>query len=111
MTTRVRLKQLRPLPRYYAGTRRVVGASGFEPAPPCAQGSRRGHAEALKRQQIARFSKSCNHFCDHLSRDAPRRADIDGEYRAVRVSTAGPAWWDNAFVGRAHEPIRAIVNV
>src|SRR5712664_4178354 len=48
---------------------RVVGATGFEPATPCAQGSRRGDSEALKRQQIARFSKSCNHFCDHLARD------------------------------------------
>ena len=30
-------RALRALPRCYPGTRKVVGATGFEPATPCAQ--------------------------------------------------------------------------
>jgi hypothetical protein len=57
----------------------VVGAAGFEPATPCAQGMLSNAPWALKWAQHARFSKSCNQICDHPSRDVARCAVSDGD--------------------------------
>ena len=56
-----------------AGTQdllKVVGATGFEPATPCAQGKPRRDSEVLISKRFAAFARRCDQICDHPSGDA-----------------------------------------
>ena len=75
----------------------MVGATGFEPAAPCAQGKPRRASEGLISEGFATFEKRCNQICDHPSGDALLRVAINGE----RASSFGGSSWDNGHMPKA----------
>ena len=62
-------------PRWNPGTRKVVGATGFEPATPCAQG-KLGELRSTDFRMICSVREAWDQIWDHPSR---RRAVADGE--------------------------------
>ena len=60
----------RVLPRCYPGTRKVVGATGFEPATPCAQGKLGRPRKVLIPERFAASENSWAQIWAHPSGDA-----------------------------------------
>src|SRR5262245_16240139 len=57
-------------PRWNPGTLKMVGAAGFEPATPCAQGTLGRAFEVLISEWFAAVESSWAHFWDHPFGDA-----------------------------------------
>jgi len=81
---RTRIDRL--LPQWNPGTRKVVGAAGFEPAAPCAQGKPERAIEVLISERFAASENSWAHFWDHPFGDASLMVVNGGEHAARVVA-------------------------
>ena len=59
--------------------RKVVGATGFEPATPCAQGKLGRARKVLFLERFAALKKRCDQIWDHPSGATQRLTVTDGE--------------------------------
>src|SRR5262245_25087193 len=66
-------------PRWNPGTLKMVGAAGFEPATPCAQGKPRRAFEVLILERFAALENSWAHFWAHAFGDALFLTASEGE--------------------------------
>jgi len=66
----------------------MVGATGFEPATPCAQGKLGRPRKVLIPERFAALSRKCDQIWDHPSGDAWRSEANDGApTTAIRSSS------------------------
>src|SRR4051812_34223185 len=64
------MEEIAVVTRCHPGTRKVVGATGFEPATPCAQGKLGRPRKVLIFERFAASENSWAHFWDHPFGDA-----------------------------------------